>query len=95
MRAAFLDLQSNKSEALSVRRIGAGAAAMGAQELVVDGLAAAKSFFGAVPETDAVLAELPAQAHFAALIEAQKIDQADVQVLDQRAGSVRLDRALP
>lgn len=56
------------------------------EKIVVDGLPAFKTFIGSVPETDAVLSEFPAKAHFAALIKRQKIDEADVQVLDQGAG---------
>lgn len=60
------------------------------QKFVVDGFAAAKTFLSAVPEADAILAELPAEAYFASVIETQKIDEADVQVLDQGAGLLDL-----
>src|SRR5579864_769196 len=60
-------------------------AAVVLDKLLIDFLAPAKAFLHAVPEADAVLAELPAQAHFAAVIAGQEIDQADVQVLDQHA----------
>jgi len=63
---------------------------MVAKKIVVDGFAAAKALFCAVPEADAILAELPAQAYFAAVIKTQKIDEADVQVLDQGAGLLHL-----
>lgn len=61
---------------------------MRSEEIVIDGFASAKAFFDAVPEADAILAELPAQAHLTAAVEGEKIDEADVQVLDHRAGEL-------
>ena len=52
------------------------------QKFFVDQFSAAKAFLGTVPESNAILAEFPAQAHFPALVERQEIDQADVEVFD-------------
>src|SRR5579863_7202041 len=55
---------------------------MSGEKIVVNRLAPAKSFLGAVPETDAILPEFPAQTHFLPAIEGKKIDQPDVEILD-------------
>lgn len=62
------------------------AVAMLSQEMFIDGLAAFKSFFGSMPEADAGFAEFPAETDFAALIKTEKIDEADVEILDEGAG---------
>ena len=51
------------------------------QKFLIDGLAAAKALVHAVPESDARLAELPAQINFFAVELSGEVDQADVQVL--------------
>lgn len=51
------------------------------QKFLIDGLAAAKALVYAVPESDARLAEFPAQINFFAVELSGEVDQADVQVL--------------
>src|SRR5579862_8182549 len=65
-----------------------------AQKMLVDRPAAPKSVLGFVPESDASLAQFPAQTNLAILIQAQEIDQADIQILDQRAGPLDLAERL-
>ena len=51
------------------------------QKFLIDGFAAAKALVHAVPESDAGLAEFPAQIDFFAVELSGEVDQADVQVL--------------
>ena len=51
------------------------------QKFLIDGLAAAKALVNAVPESDARLAQLPAQVNFLAVELSGEVDQADIQVL--------------
>src|SRR5579864_977620 len=55
-------------------------------KIVINRLASAKSFLQTVPETDSILAQFPAKAHRLPLVVREKVDQADVDVLDQSAG---------
>src|ERR1700677_990510 len=59
---------------------------MAVAELLVDGFASLKPLVEAVPESDSGFAQLPAQTHVAVLKTAEEVDQADVQILDERAG---------
>src|SRR5713101_3921423 len=52
----------------------------------VKGLASREAFVLAVIKTDAVLADLPAEIHVLVVDDGGKIEQADVEVLDQTAG---------
>src|SRR5580700_8641027 len=63
----------------SVRQL----AAMMLQKTRVDELAAAETLGDAVPETDTRLAQSPAQINFLALEQSRKVDEPDVQILNQ------------
>jgi len=54
-------------------------------KIVIDRFAAAKSFFESVPKTDLILTQFPAKTDRLPLIAREKIDQSDVDVLDQGA----------
>src|ERR1017187_4946006 len=67
-----------------------GVAAMMVAKILVDGFAAAKSFFHAMPELDLRLAQLPAQVDFLAAKLRRKIDQPDIEVLHHAADGLHL-----
>src|ERR1039458_2996361 len=67
-----------------------GVAAMVVAKILVDGFAAAKSFFHAVPELDLRLAQLPAQVNFFAAQLRREIDQPDIQILHHAADGLHL-----
>src|SRR5581483_946319 len=54
------------------------------EEFLINWLAPPEAFFGSVPEADLVFAELPAQAYIAVPIARHKVEQADIEILDQR-----------
>jgi len=64
--------------------------AMILKEFLVDGFAASEALFGAVPEADLVLAQLPAQTYIAIAITGHEVQQADVEILDHRPSLVDL-----
>jgi hypothetical protein len=55
------------------------------QKILVDRLAAPKSFFETMPEVNPGFAELPAKAHVLILEAGQEVNQPNVQVFDLRA----------
>ena len=57
-------------------------------KLAINPLASAETFFRAMPVFDSALSQLPAQAHVAVLEAAHEIDQADLQILHDGAGSL-------
>ncbi len=68
---------------------------MAFQEIPIDWFATAKAVLHPMPEADPRLAKFPAQAHVAVVKSGQKIDQADIQVLDLGSQSLHLsDRVL-
>ena len=85
LAALFVRFSSAPTPIPSIRPVSGallgGLAAMILQEFLIDRLASPEALFGAVPEADLVLAQLPAQAHVAILIARHEVEQADIQVL--------------
>jgi hypothetical protein len=52
------------------------------EKLLIDRLTAAKALVNAMPESNALVAQLPAKINFFAVELSGEVDQADVQILD-------------
>jgi len=63
-------------------------------ELAINGLTAAEAFFGAVPKIDSLFAQFPAKAYIVIAEAAHEINQADIEIFDQRAGLLDLFQGL-
>src|SRR4051794_22914368 len=60
------------------------------EKVLVDCLTAGEAFLHPMPETNRVLAHLPAQVHFLAAEESREVHQSGVQVLHQASAGLKV-----